>query len=438
MKELIEPRIPKGFRDFLPEREAQRLAIIGKLQKVFHLFGFAPIDTPVLEFAEVLLGKGGGETDKEVYRFTDHGGRDVAMRFDLTVPFARFMAAHLAELPLPFRRWHAAKVWRGENTQRGRYREFMQVDFDVVGSDAASADLEILLLMRESMKALGMEKMRIHFAHRGVFNAFLGVLGLQERSTDVLRAIDKLRKIGEEGALAVLAEIAGQENAARIIAFTRIGATSALTLESLRSALGPAGAADPSIARLSAVAKCLEELGVAGSFVLDPSITRGLDYYTGIVFETFLTDLPAIGSVCSGGRYDNLASLYTKQSLPGVGASIGIDRLMAAMEELGLLEKGGSPSSLLILCLEESLLGTYHRLAESYRAAGIAAEVYPEKKKLAVQFAYAEKKGIPLALVCGEDEVRDGVVGLKDLRSRQSYDKLTAAAAREKAAELLR
>jgi histidyl-tRNA synthetase len=438
MKELIEPRIPKGFRDFLPEREAQRLAIIARLQTVFNLFGFAPIDTPVLEFSEVLLGKGGGETDKEVYRFTDHGGRDVAMRFDLTVPFARFMAAHLAELPLPFRRWHAAKVWRGENTQRGRYREFMQVDFDVVGSDSASADLEILLLMRESMKALGMEKMRIHFAHRGVFNAFLGALGLQDRSTDILRAIDKLRKIGEEAALALLTEIGGAENAARIVAFTRIGASSALTLESLRGSLGPAGAADPSISRLAAVAACLEDLGVADAFVLDPSITRGLDYYTGIVFETFLTDLPAIGSVCSGGRYDNLASLYTKQNLPGVGASIGIDRLMAAMEELGLLQKGGSPSSVLVLCLEEGLLGTYHRLAGELRAAGIAAEVYPEKKKLAVQFAFAEKKGIPLALVCGEDEASDGVVSLKDLRTRQSWERLTPAAARDKAAELLR
>jgi histidyl-tRNA synthetase len=436
MKELIEPRIPKGFRDFLPDKEEQRLAIIGKLQRVFHLFGFAPIDTPVLEFAEVLLGKGGGETDKEVYRFTDHGGRDVAMRFDLTVPFARFMAAHLAELPLPFRRWHAAKVWRGENTQRGRYREFMQVDFDVVGSDAASSDLEILLLMRESMRALGMEKCKIHFAHRGVFNAFLARLGLQERSVEILRAIDKQRKIGEQGALELLSDIAGAGNAARIVEFTRIEPTFAQTLKRLEDAVGTEGAAN--IGRLTTVARCLEELDVSASFTLDPSITRGLDYYTGIVFETFLTDLPGIGSVCSGGRYDNLASLYTKQSLPGVGASIGVDRLMAAMEELGLLTGGGSPASLLILCLEESLLGTYHRLAETYRAAGVACEVYPEKKKLAVQFAYAEKKGIPLALVCGEDELRDGVVGLKDLRSHQSYDRLLPDAAREKAAELLR
>jgi histidyl-tRNA synthetase len=269
-----------------------------------------------------------------------------------------------------------------------------------------------------------------------VFNAFLARLGLAGRSVEVLRAIDKQRKIGEEAALALLSDIAGAENAARIIAFTRVEPTFAGTLARLADAVGADGAAD--IGRLTAVAQCLEELGVADSFVLDPSITRGLDYYTGIVFETFLTDLPGIGSVCSGGRYDNLASLYTKQSLPGVGASIGIDRLMAAMEELGLLASGGSPSSLLILCLEETLLGTYHRLAETFRAAGVACEVYPEKKKLAVQFAYAEKKGIALALLCGEDEVRDGVVGLKDLRSRQSFDRLLPDAAREKAVELLR
>jgi histidyl-tRNA synthetase len=435
MKELIEPRIPKGFRDFLPEKEAQRLAIIRRLERVFQLFGFAPIDTPVLEFAEVLLGKGGGETDKEVYRFTDHGGRDVAMRFDLTVPFARFMAAHIAELPLPFRRWHAAKVWRGENTQRGRYREFMQVDFDVVGADTASADLEILLLMRECMRTLGIEKYAIHYAHRGVFNAFLARRGLESRSVDVLRAIDKRRKIGEEKAREMLIGIAGEENASAVLDFARTESTHARTLAKMEQAVGPH---DAGIARLTLIGRCLEEMGVSGSFVLDPSITRGLDYYTGAVFETFLSDLPGIGSVCSGGRYDNLASLYTKQSLPGVGTSIGIDRLMAAMDELGLMTAGGSPSSVLVLCLEESLLGTYHRLADQCRAAGVAAEVYPEKKKLAVQFAYAQKKGIPLALVCGEEEARDGVVGLKDLRSRQSHDRLAPAAAIEKARELLR
>jgi histidyl-tRNA synthetase len=434
MKDLIEPRIPKGFRDFLPDRESRRLGIIHVLETVFTSFGYAPIDTPVLEFAEVLLGKGGGETDKEVYRFTDHGGRDVAMRFDLTVPFARFMAAHLNEVGLPFRRWHAAKVWRGENTQRGRYREFMQVDFDVVGTDSSSADLEILLLMRESMRALGMERFSIHFAHRGVFNAFLGRLGLEAQSTEVLRVIDKQRKIGADQTRELLAGITGPEKAERILAFTAGKATNELTL----AAMGECAGESEGMQRLSDITRSLGTLGCDASFRLDPSITRGLDYYTGIVFETFLSDLPDIGSVCSGGRYNELASLYTRQSLPGVGASIGLDRLMAAMEELGLLTGQGSAASVLVLFLDESLLARCHELAQALRAAGISAEVYPDKKKLAVQFAYAEKKGIPLALVCGEQEARAGVVGLKDLRSRQGMDGLSLAGAIEKARELLR
>jgi histidyl-tRNA synthetase len=434
MSELIEPRIPKGFRDFLPEKESRRLALVHDLGTVFERFGYAPIDTPVLEFAEVLLGKGGGETDKEVYRFTDHGGRDVALRFDLTVPFARFMAAHLSELALPFRRWHAAKVWRGENTQRGRYREFMQVDFDVVGTDAASADLEILLLMREALAALGMQRSRVHYAHRGVFNAFLARLGLEAKSVEVLRAIDKRRKLGDEKARELLAEIAGAENASRIIAFTASDRPTEETLARLRDAVG---ADDPGLRRLEELARCLAELGAAEGFVLDPSITRGLDYYTGVVFETFLLDLPDIGSVCSGGRYNELASLYTKQKLPGIGASVGIDRLMAAMEELGLGRTVQAAPGVLVLLLEESLLGRCHALAAQMRDAGIAAEVYPDKKKLAVQFAYAEKRGIPLALVCGPDEAAAGTVGLKDLRTRESYDRLTPAEAAAKATALL-
>jgi histidyl-tRNA synthetase len=435
MKDLIEPRIPKGFRDFLPERESRRIAIVQSLEKVFAAFGYAPIDTPVLEFAEVLLGKGGGETDKEVYRFADHGGRDVAMRFDLTVPFARFMAAHLAELGLPFRRWHAAKVWRGENTQRGRYREFMQVDFDVVGTDSASADLEILLLMRESMKRLGMEKSSIRFAHRGLFNAYLARLGLDARSAEVLRTIDKRRKIGEEKTRELLAEIAGAQNARDIIDFTRAESSPAGTLEKMTRAIG---AENEGVTRLSDLLRALGELRVADDFVLDPSITRGLDYYTGIVFETFLNDVPDIGSVCSGGRYNDLASLYTRQSIPGVGASIGLDRLMAAMEELGIRSGAGAGSSVLVLLLDPALTGRYHAFARAFRDAGISAEVYPEQKKLAAQFAYAEKRGIPLALVCGGSEMEAGVVGLKDLRSRQSHDGLGLEAAIAKATELLR
>ena len=432
--ELIEPRIPKGFRDFLPDKESHRLGLVRKLQGVFERFGFLPIDTPVLEFAEVLLGKGGGETDKEVYRFLDHGGRDVALRFDLTVPFARFMAAHLAEVGLPFRRWHAAKVWRGENTQRGRYREFMQVDFDIVGTDSASADLEILLIMKESLAALGMRSFSIRYAHRGVFNVFLAKRGLEHRSVDLLRAIDKQRKIGPEKTRELLAGIAGPSAAQDILDFIRVEKTPAETLAKMAAAVG---GESEGIQRLTHIASALEQLG-AGSFALDPSITRGLDYYTGIVFESFLGDLPDIGSVCSGGRYNDLASLYTKQHLPGVGASIGVDRLMAAMEELGLAGAAPARASVLVLFLEDTLLGRYHETAQALRAEGITAEVYPEKKKLAVQFAYAEKKGISLAVICGEQEAAAGVVTLKDLRSRESYEGLPPGELSGKARELLR
>jgi len=434
MSALIEPRLPKGFRDFLPDKEAARQKIVATLAGVFARFGFAPIDTPVLEFAEVLLGKGGGETEKEVYRFTDHGGRDVALRYDLTVPFARFMAAHLPEVGLPFRRWHAAKAWRGENTQRGRYREFMQVDFDIVGTDSPSADLEILLLMRESMTALGVEQFTFRYAHRGVFNAFLAKRGIAEKSTEVLRTIDKRRKVGDEKTREALIETCGADNAQAVLDFTRVEASPAATLSKLKDMVGPEV---EGLHRLSTLSATLERLGAAGPFVLDPSITRGLDYYTGIVFETFLTDLPDIGSVCSGGRYNDLASLYTKQSLPGVGASIGVDRLMAALEELHLLAGSSVASSVLVLFLEDPLLADYHEIAQAFRAAGISAEVYPDKKKLAVQFAYAEKKGIPLALICGADEAKAGTVGLKDLRARTSVDGLSRAAAIERARGLL-
>ena len=435
MKDLIEPRVLKGFRDFLPDKETQRLAIIRKLEEVFRLCGFSPIDTPVLEYSDVLLGKGGGETDKQVYRFQDHGGRDVALRFDLTVPFARFMAAHLNEVQLPFRRWHGAKVWRGENTQRGRYREFMQVDFDIVGADSASADLEVLLLMHRCMNTLGMERSVIHFAHRGVFNSFVAGLGLSERTVEVLRTIDKARKVGEEQTREDLTKIAGAENAGRMLELIRPAESWKSSLARLQSLVG---ADNEGVQRLSAICSGMDALGLSGSFSLDPSITRGLDYYTGVVFETFLSDLPAIGSVCSGGRYNDLASLYTSQKLPGVGASIGLDRLMAAIEELGLASSVTSAPSLLVACLEERLLADYHRAAEAFRNAGVPAEVFPEQKKLAAQFSYAEKRGIPFALVRGEKEEKEGVVGLKDLRSRQSYDSLTLESAIDKVKELLR
>lgn len=435
MSGLIEPRVLKGFRDFLPERESQRLATVRTLEEAFRLFGFAPIDTPVLEYAEVLLGKGGGETDKQVYRFTDHGGRDVALRYDLTVPFARFMAAHYEELSLPFKRYHAAKVWRGENTQRGRYREFIQVDFDIVGADSASADIEILLLMRECMRRLGIGRFTIRYAHRGVFAELLSGLGLTGKAVEVLRIIDKERKIGREKTKEMLGEITGSEKAARIMHFTMVGAGSEETLDRMATAAAPG---TEGISRLKEITRCIRELGLASDYSLDPSITRGLDYYTGVVCETFLSDLPEIGSVCSGGRYNDLASLYTKQKLPGVGASVGLDRLMTAMEELGLLQTEKAAVSLLVLFLEDALLPSYHGFAAALREAGISSEVFPEKKKLSAQFAYAEKKGIRLAVIHGPEEAAAGAISLKDLSSRKTFTNLSLPAAIDKAKELLR
>ncbi len=433
MSGLIDPKVLKGFRDFLPERESQRLAITKLLEDALRLCGFSPIDTPVLEYTEILLGKGGGETDKQMFRFTDNGGRDVALRFDLTVPLARYMASHLGELPLPFKRYHAAKVWRGENPQRGRYREFMQVDFDIVGVDSPSADLEILLVMRECMNGLGIKAYTIRYAHRGVFSGFLSRLGLQEKSVDILRIIDKERKVGREKTTEALSEAAGKEAVGKILDFITVEASPKETLKKIADAAGNG----EGVSRLHEISLALADLGREASFVLDPSITRGLDYYTGIVFETFLTDLPEVGSICSGGRYNELASLYTKLSLPGVGASVGIDRLMSALEETGGLPSAPPGPAVLVLFLEEKLLPRYHAFASAMREAGISAEVFPEKKKLQAQFTYAEKRGIKFALIQGEDESAKGTVGLKDLRSRESWQDLKPAEAVEKTKRLL-
>ena len=331
---MIEPVVLKGFRDSLPKDEIPKKKIIRKLEDVFTSFGFSPIDTPVLEYTDVLLGKGGGETDKQIFRFKDNGGRDVAMRFDLTVPFARFMAAHHSEVGVPFKRYHISKVWRGENPQKGRYREFIQCDFDIVGADNTLSDVEILSMMHASFAALGIERYTFHISHRGLFSLFLASIGIEDKSIEVLRTVDKLRKIGDDEVRKLLTEITGDEGKANaVISYITAGDGKDFmaTLETLEELSG--GKSEPS-SRMREIYNVLTQLGIEKSFTLDPSITRGLDYYTGIVYETFLDDLPSIGSVCSGGRYNDLASLYMKEKTPGVGSSIGLDRLLAALEEL--------------------------------------------------------------------------------------------------------
>ncbi len=425
----IEPRVLKGFRDFLPDHAAKRRKIISKLTGVFESFGFGPIDTPVLEYTDVLLGKGSGETDKQIYRFEDQGGRDVAMRFDLTVPFARYMALHESELPLPFKRYHIDKVWRGENTQRGRYREFTQCDFDIVGTDEPAADFEILLMMHRSFAALGIEKIKIKLNHRGIFNRFLSHIDVEKEAVEIMRTIDKRAKVGEEEIRSSLDELVGPDKSSRIISYIDAEGSFSEKLERIRELAG--GEAEDT-KRLAEIGEALDELGISSFFVLDPSIMRGLDYYTGIVYETFLDDLPEIGSVCSGGRYDNLASLYTKTRLPGVGSSIGLDRLMAALEELGIDRKEERCADVAIFNLAPGLLAYYNEIAYSLRSEGLRVDLFLEQKKLGAQFKLAERKHIPVALICGEDERKSGAISMKNLRSRESFEFASLAEASKK------
>lgn len=413
MSTLIEPRVLKGFRDFLPAQEIERALLMERLTAQFRLHGFVPIDTPVLEYSDILLRKSNGETEKQVFRFQDNGGRDVALRFDLTVPFARFTAEHKDELYLPFKRYHMAKVWRGEKPQAGRYREFVQCDFDIVGTDSAAADFEIMALMKQALSSIGVDKITIHFSHRGIFNRFLAQLGIQEQSEDILRTVDKLAKIGRDEVESQLAEYTGSTNAARIIAFVTADGTFDEILSTLETA---AGGADDDTQRMRDIRAMMEATGIADSFVLDPSITRGLDYYTGVVYETFLIDLPSIGSVSSGGRYDNLTGLYIKDKIPGVGASIGLDRLIAGLEALGNNAAKASFTEAAVFCSDTAQMPLYQKVAFSIRSAGIGCEVYPDAKKMGQQYTWAEKKSIQWGITANQD----GVLTLKNLATRET------------------
>ena len=424
METLIQPKILKGFRDFLPESEIQRSLLIEKLTKTFRSYGFVPIDTPVLEYSEILLRKSNGETEKQVFRFEDNGKRDVAMRFDLTVPFARFVAEHKDELYFPFKRYHIAKVWRGEKPQAGRYREFYQCDFDMVGSDSASSDFEILSLMKSALSEIGVDNITIKVNHRGIFNAFLEKLGLSEKSEDVLRIVDKLAKIGEEQVTIQLNEITQDENKSKeILTFIAGKDDFDSTLELIGSMAGEK--ANPFVERMKDIRQMMKASGIDSTYVLDPSITRGLDYYTGVVYETFLNDLPSIGSVCSGGRYDNLAGLYMKEKISGVGSSIGLDRLIAGLEQLGIISKKGSFVDLEIFCMDSSLAVEYQGLAQKLRNAGISCEVFPDAKKIGQQYNVTDKKGIKWGILMNAENAKQGVFILKNLETREQFENCT-------------
>lgn len=426
MSTLIQPKVLKGFRDFLPNAELKRALLIEKLTFSFRSLGFVPIDTPVLEYSEILLRKSDGETEKQVFRFNDNGGRDVSLRFDLTIPFARFIAEHKDELYFPFKRYHIAKVWRGEKPQAGRYREFVQCDFDIVGSDTASADFEILALMKSALSAIGVDNITIRINHRGLFNAFLAKLGLSDKSEDILRVVDKLAKIGKAEVASQLETITGTAKSAQDILTYIAGSTNFdETLKLIGEMAGGDEIIQGYVQRLQDIQSLLTAVGIENTFVLDPSITRGLDYYTGLVYETFLNDLPSIGSICSGGRYDNLAGLYMKDRVPGVGSSIGLDRLVAGLEKIGKIDDDSCFLNAEIFCTHESLFVHYQTLANNLRKAGIAVEVFPEAKKMNQQYAIAEKKHIPFGITVNEEQAVQNVLTLKNLKTREQHEGIT-------------
>ena len=421
----ITPRTLKGFRDYPPEAMIPRERLIDTARAVYRSYGFSPIDTPALEYLEILAGKGSEETDKQLYKFQDHGGRWVGLRFDLTVPLARFAAQHVNELGTPFKRYHIATVWRGENTQRGRYREFMQCDFDTIGTRSVAADIETALVIHDLLRAIGFTEFTIRLNNRMVLTGLLERLGLADRATAVLRALDKLGKIGPDAVAEEMVSQAGatSEQARNVLRLSEISGGNDEVLRQVEPLVAGSETGQAGVAKLKEVLDGVAAAGVpAGRVRLDVSIARGLDYYTGTVFETFLDALPGIGSICSGGRYDNLAELFTSQELPGIGASLGLDRLLAAMEELGMIEKVSTPAPVFIPFFDKDRLHDYLRLAAALRAAGIGVEVFPDPKKLGQQLKYADRRGFRIALIAGGNEFQAGVCQVKDLQTGAKQD----------------
>jgi histidyl-tRNA synthetase len=426
---LITPRILKGFRDYPPERMIPRERLLEKTRQVYRSYGFSPIDTPALEYAEILLGKGGAETDRQLYRF-QHDRHDIALRFDLTVPLARFVAQHINTLGVPFKRYHLGPVWRGEQNQRGRYREFWQCDFDTIGTTANSSDIEVALVIYDLMRALDVERFQIRINNRLVLNGLLEELGVPASSAvSVLRALDKLPKIGAEAVVEEMVEKAGitVEQTRRVLDLAGLRGSNAEVLQRLQRDFGGNAKAAEGIARLRQLIEVASAAGIEEDRLrLDLSIARGLDYYTGTIYETFLlgtgkdedgkeVDLEKMGSVCSGGRYDDLAGLYTRQKLPGVGASLGLDRLLAVLELMGVLPKVSTPAPVLVVQFEEARLADYVRMAARLRSEGIGVEVYPEAKKIGQQLKYADQRGFDVALIAGPAEFERGEWKVKDL-----------------------
>ena len=416
--ERVKARTLSGFMELLPRQQAQFERVKGVLEETYARYGFTPLDTPAIEASEVLLAKAGGETEKQIYRFTK-GDTDLSLRFDLTVPLAKYVALHQNELAFPFRRYQIGKVYRGERAQRGRFREFYQADIDVIGDGSLDIinEAEIPAIIYQTFTALGLKRFRIRVNNRKVLNGLFAVLGLEDKAEDVMRTIDKLEKIGAEKVTAILVDDFG---VATNIATQLLGILGAEDpLAALEPFKGKNELFDKGVEELNTVVKYLGDFGVPEDhFMVDLTIARGLDYYTGTVYETVLLDHPEVGSVCSGGRYDNLAEYYTEKQLPGVGISIGLTRLFYVLQEQGMLNEAlpTAPADVLILPMTEDLSPAI-AFATACRGAGVRAQLYTEPKKFKAKMNYADKIGVPYVAFLGEDEVANGVVSLKDMVS---------------------
>ena len=419
----VSPRTLSGFMELLPARQAQFDQMVAILRESYSLYGFTPLDTPLIEASEVLLAKGGGETEKQIYRFMK-GDTDLSLRFDLTVPLAKYVAQNYGHLTFPFRRFQIGKVYRGERAQRGRFREFYQADIDVIGDGKLdiSNEAEIPAIIYRSFSKMGLQRFQIRVNNRKILNGFYAMLGLTEQSGDIMRTVDKLDKIGAEKVAALLVgEEIGltAEQADEILKFIAITGTNAEVLAALEGYRGRHELFDLGLDELTTVTKYLAAFGVPEShFAVDLTIARGLDYYTGTVYETTMLDHPEIGSICSGGRYDNLAEYYTDKQLPGVGISIGLTRLFFVLEDQGYLndELNTAPADALILPMTEDL-GPAIALATQLREAGIRTQIHAEQKKFKQKIGYADKLRIPYAIFLGEDEINSGVAAVKDMQS---------------------
>ena len=418
--EKRKPRTLSGFMELLPEKQIYFEKMMETLRESYALYGFTPLDTPLIEASEILLAKGGGETEKQIYRFTK-GDADLSLRFDLTVPLAKYVAMNHGQLTFPFRRFQIGKVYRGERAQRGRFREFYQADIDVIGDGSLDIinEAEIPGVIYRTFNKLGLKRFVIRINNRKVLNGFFEVMGVGEKAGDVMRAIDKLEKIGREKVKTILVDDAGlsEETADGILDVITSQERGVTPFDALSKYEGQNETLDTGIAELKTVVRYLKDFGVPEThFMIDLTIARGLDYYTGTVYETVMTDHPEIGSICSGGRYDNLAGYYTDKQLPGVGISIGLTRLFFVLEDQGYLsdEMPVSPVDVLIIPMTDDLSPAIS-FATQLREQGIKTQLHCEKKKFKQKMSYADKLKVPYVVFLGEDEIKEGKVTVKDM-----------------------